>query len=527
MYLANVMKAGDYLTPVPVGLPITLQYNFSGNLEIVYLRFGNDRIDVTSELMDTLRKYHTVPAIVHLKKGITTVRGVLYTAEMMYDSGHLPYCVEASLKAKFLKNPSQFNFFAATWDSSEGVVQGPTPIKQMLNMSKFKSLPGWLVPTGMNREILRRFVTYPSYTFNPDMLTNYIIFRGDQVIYHSTQMKQFVVSKVVKYTDEAGFIKARVYASNPIDDRFGSFISVDYPEVVKWDIQTDTLIVLDAVNQIILSRQTTDKKRQKRSNQLACTQCNKAFTVPKEGQVSCPDLHCVSHLIPHIKQFIAVSNLPSLEVDTLSELVSSKKLTCVPDIFTLPGYRDVSIDMTLSDILRSLVPFIYIPRVDAMKLFAGACNNNIERFSYYCNNPEAIVSDLGISHPDIPKLTAWLGDNYNLADISSLLSAPQIVVAKQDKKFDGVPMFRGKSIFLTGKFIRGSLADIGSILSSYSATILYTFNDTADCIIVGSMLEDIDGESVQRARSLGIAVFEEDSFFLKYEIDADIATNLQ
>ena len=529
MYLANVMKPGDFLTPVPVGLPMTIQYNFSGNLEKVYLRFGNDRVDVSGELLETIRKNHTVPAIVHVKKGITLIRGVLYTAELLYDTGHLPYCVEDSLKAKFLKNPSQFNFFAATWDSSEAIVQGSASIRQMLTMSKFKILPGWLVPTGMNRDMLRRFVTYPSYTFNPEMLTNYIIFRGEQIVYHTTQMKQFVVSKIVKYTDENGFIKVRLYTIKSIDEQFGNHISVDYSDLLKYDIQIDSLVVLDAINQIIYTKPTTDKRHKKVSSQLICSYCNKSFTSPKEGQVICPDEHCVSRLIPQIKQFMTVVGLDVPEVDVISKWITDNLVRSIPDIFNLSEYTvgEVELKLTLAQILRSMIPFTVIPKVDVMKIFANNCTNNVDMFLHYCEHPSSAISDLNMNHKDFSRLSDWLEDNYNLSDIQTLLSIPQIVIEKQDKKFDGAPIFRNKTIYLTGDFIHGPISDIVSILSSYSAKVILNFDDVVDCVLVGGLHENINGEAVQRARSLGISIFEEEDFFMKYEIDEDMKTNLQ
>ena len=37
MQLRNLLNAGDFVTPIPVGIPITLQYKDTGNLESLYL----------------------------------------------------------------------------------------------------------------------------------------------------------------------------------------------------------------------------------------------------------------------------------------------------------------------------------------------------------------------------------------------------------------------------------------------------------------------------------------------------------
>jgi hypothetical protein len=528
MFLSSVLKAGDFLVPVPVGLPMTLQYNFVGNLEKIYLRHGNDRVEVTEELLDTFRKNHTVPHSLHVKKGITTIRGLLYTGEMMFDAGHLPYCVEDSLKAKFLAKPSSFNFFAITWESSEAVITGPTAHKQMLTMSKFRLLPGWLVPATMSQKILESWTHYPSYSFNPDMITNYVIFRDEKVLYFVTQMKQFVCSKVQKYTDKNGFIKARVFLREPIDKQFPDYLSVDYSEIIKRDMQPDTLVVLDSNNQILLTKPITSKTRQKMTNKLGCSFCNKAFTVPIDGEVMCPDIHCTSRLIPHVEQFLKVMKLPIPSAEIIGEWITGGHIFSIPDIFNMDDYAidKVQLEITLGTLLRSLVPYSYIPREEVLHMFANNCTNNVDMFLHYCEHPESAVSDLKIVHKDFGKLAEWLNDNYNLSDIQTLLNIPQIEIKQTDKKFEGAPIFRGKSIYITGEFVRGPQHDIAAILTSYAAKVLPSFEDIADCVIVGGLLENINAENVNRARTLGISIFEEDDFFQKYEIDEDLKTNL-
>lgn len=527
MYQTNSLKQGDFVIPVPVGLPITLQYNFSGNLERIYLRYSNDRIDVTSEFLDIFRKYQTVPFSLHVKKGITLVRGVLYTAELMHDPGHLPYCVENSLKSRFLESPAQFTFFSGSWESHEVPVQGSTAMRQILTMSRFKILPGWLVPPTLTSEVIRRWVGAPSYTFNPDMLTSYIIIRDDDVNYITTQMKQFVVGKIVKYTDENGYIKVRVYAKTTIGSGFPDFISIDYSELLNWDIQDGSLLVLDYTNQIVFNKPTTDKKPKKRSNQLSCSYCNKLFTIPKDGEVMCPDVHCVSRLIPRIRQFMTVVGLPVPTVDVISDWITKDGIRSIPDIFNLPEYGVgvVELKLTLASVLRSLVPYTLIPRIDVMKVFASNCTNNVDTFKHYCQNPQSAVIDLRMIHKDFGTLVKWLLDNYNLSDIEVLLSLPQITIEQHDKKFDGAPIFRGKTIYLTGNFIRGELSEIASILVSYSAQVILNLDDTVDCVVTGSTREDVNGEAVNRAKVLGIPVFEENQFFDTYEIDSDLRAN--
>ena len=88
--------------------------------------------------------------------------------------------------------------------------------------------------------------------------------------------------------------------------------------------------------------------------------------------------------------------------------------------------------------------------------------------------------------------------------------------------FDGAPIFRNKTIFITGTFKHGSLADIKSILESYSATVVTDFDSYIQCVLVGDIKEDIEGQAIIAARELHLPIFSESEFFARYEIDEDL-----
>lgn len=146
--------------------------------------------------------------------------------------------------------------------------------------------------------------------------------------------------------------------------------------------------------------------------------------------------------------------------------------------------------------------------------------------SHPYQNPEHIASDLNISHPDLNKLVKWLLDGCNVSDINTLLNSPNVNLVETEKKFDGAPIFRNKTICLTGSFIRGSMAEIASIMHSYSAKVVFQFTNTVDCVLVGGTMENIDGKIMRDAKALNKVVMSEDAFFKKYEIDSDINANL-
>lgn len=520
MNMRNLLKPGDFISLIPLGIQLTLQYNADGNIERVYTGFGANRIDRSSELRNVMVNNRTVPLSVHIKKGTSWVRGVLYTSHLVEGVGNLPFAVQESLIKLYLEKPSQFNFFAVAFESTVTHFQGPTPTRHALSMSKFKLLPGWLVPGVVNDNIVNGWLNNPIYTFHK-IVTDYAIYHKGEIRYVSAGLKQFVATKVVKYTDDNGFVKGRIHRAAG-----ESPICVDYSDAVTFNIQPNTMLIMNSENQLIYSKATDDKKREKRPRTLTCKHCGKAYQVPMSGPVQCPDSHCPSKMVPIISQFFSRLKMTVPEVATMRSWLDDKKILCIPDILLLPEYQGIEIETTLGNMLRALVPVSVIPRDDVFILFANACNNNPKTFRYYTANPALITADLGLNHTDLPRLLNWLTDNCNASDIDSLLNAPQFQFKDKDKRFDGPPIFRNKVIYLTGEFIRGNSAEISAILQSYSARVTLQFSPDVHCVLIGGKNENINGAAISSAKNLGIAVMQEEAFFKYYEIDEDLKANL-
>ena len=126
----------------------------------------------------------------------------------------------------------------------------------------------------------------------------------------------------------------------------------------------------------------------------------------------------------------------------------------------------------------------------------------------------------------LKRLIGWISDPYNATTLLTLLDSNQINIVETDKKFEGAPIFRNKTIAITGKFKHGDLAEIASILRSYEATVTINIKGHADCLLVGDLNENIDGRSIQLARENSIAILNESQFFAQFEIDNDISSNL-
>ena len=176
--------------------------------------------------------------------------------------------------------------------------------------------------------------------------------------------------------------------------------------------------------------------------------------------------------------------------------------------------------------MRTLVPIQDVPVDDVISDLVKHCNNNVNTLEYYIDNTSQIQIDFHLTGRFVTNLIQWFSNDKNKELLRSLLDCDHIILKESDKKFEGAPIFRNKTILISGDFVHGSQEDIASILRSYSAKVVYEFDPSIDCILLGDTHENINGVYVRKCRDHNIPVFEEFDFFKKYEIDQDLAENL-
>lgn len=513
MKLRNLLKPSDFIIPMPIGTILTLQYNASGNLEKVYSGYDNTRKDITQQVLQTILDNNTAPAHIHVKKGTTWVVGTLYTAELFSITGRIPEDTDALYLNKYIENPAQFNYFAVSIESTAITLSGYTSVRQCLVVAKFRIIPGWSIPNGFTDDMLTDWLHGDSYPFIPVSKT-ICIFRGSSIIYQNMPVTQFVVGSLKNELDPIGNVQTAITSEDT-----GIVIYKNYSEIIKHNIQKGSIILMDTDSEVLYCR-TTSKVHY--DLYITCPKCGKRYEIDPNENTICPNVHCVSRIVPKIQHFITALNLPAYSDSIIHDWVDTKNVTCIPDILLLDEYSDIEIETTISNVLRSLVPVSLIPRNDVFEAFALACGGNSKSILYYLENPSAISSDLGLTHYDLPKLIEWLSDDCNASDFNTVLNSQQIHITSVEKRFDGAPIFRGKTIYITGEFIHGSASEISAILQSYSATVTAQFSNVVDCVLVGGKQESINGKAVVQARTLNIPIFDELTFFNKYEIDADL-----
>lgn len=521
MFAKTFCKPGSYLTIVPVGLRTTLQYNANGVLEKIFNGYSDDKSNVSSELLDVIKKSKICPLSVPIKGGTTWVEGVFYTSKTFNTPGILPMCVEPEIISDMKSNPQDYKFYAGKVDSLAASFKAVLTIRNWLKMAAFETLPMYMIPDKLTNDAFIKLVNTDKYPFKFPLISGYMIFEGVDYRYHPLNLIQKVVKSVTKFTDESGYIKASVIDSNKSTSVY------QYSDVINYDIAADSVLISKINGQLIHS--TTQPAMKPKVSRLTCDFCGNNFIIPDSGPVCCTDSHCVSKLYPQVTRMLSTFELPVLDYDKFKKYLDKKKILCLTDVLLLPEYKNLKVSVTLPKLIQGAVPVDVCPDSSEFLKISHVCNNSTKTFRYYVENPDRLRIDM--SHRMNPlvlkRLVDWISTPYNATTLTTLLDADQIIVTQPDKKFDGAPIFRNKTIAITGKFKHGDSEEIVSILKSYSAEVTVNLQDNkADCLVVGDLNENIDGKSIQKAREYNIPILNESYFFAQYEIDDDISANL-
>ena len=519
MFVKNLLKSGSFFIPVPVGMPLTLQYGVSGKLQRVYL--GHDlgtASDCSKDFLSMFVATPIVPTDIPIKNTTTYVRGVLYTDTVYPMNGKLPECLYEIMTEDYTENPQQFKFFAATVENT--AVKNPTSNMQWLHVAKFNALRGWIVPQDFNREKFDNLLKINHYPFRLGYISEYIVYEGNSYTYTMLDIDQYVVDKSEMYLNQSGWLRSKLYTKDA--DKSVSFADVEYSAIVRHAVGKDSIVVMYG-NSIECCITRGDDVP---SRIIKCPVCGKQYGVKPFGITQCDDPHCMSTQFNNVNHMLHVFNLPPIEWDIYKERVHAGKLLTPTDVFDLPEYMDATIDVKLSTIFAAIVPLTVVPDVKLFDVFCNKCNNDLKTVRYYMDNPDRIRSDIGIASAVTPRFVDWLTDPANLLMFDTVVDLPQIRISLKSKKFNGLPILRNQHIYLTGDFKHGMYRDVVSLLESFSATIYTEFTDKVNCVIIGGLHQNINGRVINEARKNNIPVFEEMTFFGMYKLDEDIKQNL-
>ena len=518
MFVRNLLQAGEYVTCVPVGIPVTLQYDERGIIHRV-LEFHNKDawVDVTDIFLPTTIKLNQIPNTITVKNGTTWVRGVYYIDKVYKLSGDLPECVLSDMLLDYKSNPDKFTFYAGGLESLAMTFRGATSIRQWLSVAGFKLLPGFVVPYGINETTFGEMVT-KQYPFRYPFISSYILYHTNGTIsYPSTNIRQHVVKKVESDVDVSGCIYGKLYYDKVKEPRL-----VMYSDVVRININPNCVVLENSDGDIIYAYNYKNASQQ---NTITCAWCGKLIKVPKFGVTKCGDDHCKSVLYSRLMHLLTVFDLPTLSYDRYLDIVGDKNHKFkISDIFSISDYKDIDINVTLSQVLSGLVPRSVVFDPSMLSDIVQKCNDSREVLMYYLKNASRIRQDLELSDDILNSVSfsqfiKWLNDPINIEDMEDILLVPNIHIKVSNNKYSGAPVFRNQLVMLTGTFQHGDLNTIAEILQSYDARVIKYYDDKINYLVIGDLNEGTNAVAVRAAQKHNIPVMSETEFFDRFSIE--------
>lgn len=528
MYVKNLLHSGDLVSLVPVGLEVTLIYDEDGQLQRILKGYEDAGKDISAEILPAIRDQQIVPLQISVKRGSTFVKGVFCIEDVVFDSGSLNTVSDNAVKCA-INTGSKVTFYAGNVSSFATAFRGGNPIRQWLKLAGFNLLSSYVVPAQMSAEIFESFMQRDT-TCQHKIYSSYMIYRGNQFLVYSLDLRSVVVTDVTMYQSVGGFFRGLILAG---DEEF----DISWTQVVRDNIHPDSLVIIDNTNTIskcvnsgvILqhSMLTPHSITSHVSEVVSCPLCHKLIRVPKSGQFICDDPQCISHRYLDAIHFLESFNLPTISYDRYIEIAKNIGLLfSVLDLFDIEEYHDCKVSASLPVVLDAMIPTALHVDFEVLRTICNECNNVVSTIEYYLRNADRIPIELHINADDVHNLVEWLSDISNATEVSSAFHHSNITLVYQDRKFCGLPMLRNDSICLTGKFSHGPHTEVAAILRSYSATVTDDVTDDTTWLIIGDMQEGTDARKVAAAHKINAKVISESEFFRRYDIDADLGQDL-
>ena len=516
-------KAGSLVYIVPTGLLVTLRYDAHGKLGKVYKGFHTHEEDIDSgeeisdKFVNTIFQNCMVPGSIKITGTTTSVWGVFYSDDFKASYGKLPECEYDRIIDDISSGNIKYKFYIGNVDSGAAAISNPTSLNTWGKMSGFDILPSWLIPSGATDKTLKDYIySNIHYPFKYPLISGFIVYEGaTKPYYYPLSLMTATVKDTNKYVNHSGFILYKVQLNS--DDE----LVMNYPDAAYFNIQKKSQIVLDD-GKVVWSNTKSSNHSERLPKRFICKSCGKILEVPDMGYMTCSDPYCPSLLYPRIERFCAVLGLDLLSKEKFDTYVDKSSLQIFPDILLLPEYKDLEIKKNLWEVIFACLPMEAGVDKQWLIKFCNRCNNNYTTVKYYFDNPIKIYTELDMNASR--RFADWLSIPRNILELDTIVNSSQIKLSVQDKimSFDGAPIFRNKTIYITGVFKHGTTPEIIAILESYSATVVTEFDNFVQCVLVGDIKENIEGQAILAARELGLPMFNESEFFAKYEIDEDL-----
>lgn len=516
-------RPGSVVCIVPTGLLVTLRYDAHGTLNLVSKGFyvnGDPNMETTAisdEFRKTIVLQGLVPGSIQITKTSTAIWGVFYSDVFKSTVGDVPSCEFDRIIEDIISGNIKYKFYIGHVDSGSASIKNTTALNTWSKMAGFDMLPTWLVPTDATDKSFKDYVTSNiHYPFKYPLVSGYIVYEGANMPYfYPLNLHTVKVNDTLKYVNHSGYIKYKVECGE------GDCLYMNYPDAAFYNVQKDSQLVLDGETVIWSNTKSSDHSN-RLPKRLVCKSCGKILDVPDSGYMTCSNPHCTSLLYPRIEKFCKVLGLDVLTKEDFDKYVDDSSLQLFPDLLLLPEYKDITIKKNLWEIIFACLPIDAGVDKQGLIKFCNRCNNNYQTVKYYFDGPIRIYTELDMNVSR--RFANWLSESQNILELDTIINSKQVEIAVRDKilSFDGAPIFRNKSIFITGTFKHGSKAEIQAILESYSATVVTDFDQHIQCVLVGDIKDGIEGQAILMAKELHLPIFNESEFFARYEIDSDL-----
>ena len=513
-------KPGSLIYIVPTGLLVTLRYDPHGQLVAIskgFSAYDEKSDDISDEFKKAVVSQGLIPGSIKITGGATAVWGIFYSDEFKSAVGEVPVCEYDRIIKDIVSGNIKYRFYIGNIDSGATAINNPTSLSTHGRMNGFELLPAWLVPSDATDRSLKDFISSNiRYPFKYPLISGYVVYEGlAKPYFYPLNLKTVTVKSTLKYVNHSGYFKYKVGYGD--DD----YLYMNYPDAAFFNVKDGSQIVLDGET-VIWSNTKSSNHSDRLPKQVVCKSCGKILDVPDSGVMTCSNPHCTSLLYPRIERFCKVLGLDVLSKDQFDKYVTNSDLQIFPDLLLLPEYKDLTITKNLWEVLFACLPMEVGMDKQWLIKFCNRCKNNYKTVKYYLDSPIKIYTELDMNVSR--RFANWLTVPQNVLELHTIINSTQIDIVSPNTvmSFDGAPIFRNKTIFITGTFRHGGHDEIKAILESYSATVVASFDDFVQCVLVGDIKDGIEGQAIVTARELHIPVFNESDFFAKYEIDADL-----
>ena len=520
MFVKDRLAGGDRISPIPLGLQLALEYNDKGALRKVYSNYDKTQ-DISKDILQGLITNSTVPQVITVKNGTTWIYGVLYTQNVVNSksTGLLPHAVVDDYIVAYRDTPENFQFLAGYAESLAVNFTDPNSTQNWLNMSGFQCLPNYLMPGDITESKFEQIVSKSEFTFtySGPLITDIVVFRQNKYHTVSTNLIQQQIIGINKFIDveNGGNIFAGVVYAADLS------YFVPYSTSVEYDLKKGDMIIYDGddAQSILYNYRLGSTIVDVRNIKDSCPTCGKLLSLETDT-VRCSDVHCPSVQYPALCQFLKTLNLPTIHVDTYAEIVKDRIAFSVLDIFDSVEYNSVTCDVTISTALRSIIPNYILPNAKSIESLVDRCNSSVPTVEYYIQNPDKMLSELHLDKNIYTKFSNWFqSDKQHIDDVVAVLHNPHISIISNTRQYAAKQLLDGKDVYTTGKFEH---SDIQHILCYYGATIVDDYVG-ADIVVIGDVLEDINGAAVNFAKTHNREILTEIALFHQYDVAADIS----